>query len=110
MVIGLSAGPAKDWFRSAGFLCRLLYASLLSTLNCPAHPNAGLFLFSSGQLPFNPNRTPRTRCEQAVAVPSNSQGEIMTAKQRKALVSMIVAGIAELEERDGKIYPKGRKI
>ena len=35
---------------------------------------------------------------------------IMTAKQRKALVTMIVAGIAELEERDGKIYPKGRKI
>lgn len=34
----------------------------------------------------------------------------MTAKQRKALVAMIVAGIAELEARNGKIYPKGRKI
>lgn len=34
----------------------------------------------------------------------------MTAKQRKALVVMIVAGIAELEERNGKIYPKGRRL
>lgn len=34
----------------------------------------------------------------------------MTAKQREALVVMIVAGIAELEERNGKIYPKGRRI
>lgn len=34
----------------------------------------------------------------------------MTAKQHKALVVMIVAGIAELELRNGKIYPKGRRL
>ena len=34
----------------------------------------------------------------------------MTTKQLEALVVMIVAGIAELEERNGKIYPKGRRI
>lgn len=34
----------------------------------------------------------------------------MTDERLKALFEMIVAGIAELEARNGKIYPKGRKI
>lgn len=34
----------------------------------------------------------------------------MTAKQREALVVMIVTGIAELDLRNGKIYPKGRRL
>lgn len=103
---------ARQPHSSAGFafpdLFRPCFLPSTARRLSPNQRRAFSFQVRSGNSVANP----RDWClsSPGIAAPFNSQGEIMTAKQREALVVMIVAGIAELEERNGKIYPKGRRI